>query len=114
MRVLAAALLLAAAPAPATLSGDYETHQMEMAGGLRLAPNGRFLYAFDYGAVSEMAQGTWSGERGFVRLTSQGRPPGADPERSWAKFRGQRLGVDGTSLVMQRYDTIIRFERVAQ
>lgn len=112
MLSIGAALLLAAASPAPQLSGDYETSQMEMAGGLRLGADGIFLYVFDYGAVSEMAQGTWSRTGDGVRLTSSPRPASADPERSWAPFRDQSLRLDGESLLLGRYDTIVRFVRV--
>ena len=56
---LGAAIMIAApgcatAKAPPIAGGLYEIDQMEMAGGLELQPNGRFRYAFDYGAVREL------------------------------------------------------------
>ena len=50
--IVAAALALGAAPAPALspakLAGFYEIHQMEMAGGLELKRDGHFRYALFY------------------------------------------------------------------
>lgn len=71
-----AALLMLAAPAPAVQSfaGLYQIRQMEMAGGLELRADGRFRYAFDYGAVSETAEGDWTADAAGVTLTSNPMP----------------------------------------
>ena len=71
-----AALLLVAAPAPAQASpaGLYELHQMEMAGGLELKPDGHFRYALSYGAVDEEGRGDWTFDGKAVRLTSNPMP----------------------------------------
>lgn len=76
MAVALAALLIAAAPAPskATLAGVYEIHQMEIGGGLELKRDGRFRYAFTYGAVDEEAAGTWTSDGMSVHLTSEPMP----------------------------------------
>ncbi len=74
---VAAMLMIAAtAPAPATASrvGTYQIHQMEMAGGLELRADGRFAYAFDYGAASETAEGVWTATATGVTLTSKPMP----------------------------------------
>lgn len=76
--ILAAAALLALAlppPQPAgDVSGLYLTSQMEMAGVLELQPGGHFRYQFDYGAVSEQAEGDWTSDGKTVRLTSNPIP----------------------------------------
>ena len=72
-----AALMMIAAPAPApavTRVGTYQIHQMEMAGGLELRADGRFAYAFDYGAASETAEGEWTATATGVTLTSKPMP----------------------------------------
>jgi hypothetical protein len=76
MIAAALALLIAAAPpAPAKgLAGLYVTSQMEMAGALELRPNGHFRYQFDYGAVSESAEGDWTLDGNRVLLTSNPMP----------------------------------------
>ena len=56
--VVMVALAVAAPAEPFKFAGLYRISQMEMAGGLELQPNGRFRYAFDYGAVSEESEGT--------------------------------------------------------
>jgi hypothetical protein len=71
-----ATLLLVAPPAPAKASpaGLYELHQMEMAGGLELKPNGHFRYALTYGAVDEEGEGDWTFDGKTVQLTSNPMP----------------------------------------
>ena len=75
-----AALLMIAAPAAshtptaANLAGLYEIRQMEMAGGLELKRNGRFRYAFSYGALDEEGAGTWRFDGKAVHLTSSPMP----------------------------------------
>jgi hypothetical protein len=71
-----AGLLLIAAPASASPSfaGYYETHQMEVAGGLELKTNGKFRYALSYGAVDEEGEGDWVADGKTVRLTSNPMP----------------------------------------
>jgi len=78
-RVLCLAALLAlagsaAAENPRPLAGLYEIHQMEMAGGLELQPNGHFRYALEYGAASEEGDGDWVREGDKVLLTSNPKP----------------------------------------
>ena len=68
-----AAITLALAPAP-SVAGLYETHQMEVAAGLELKPNGHFRYALSYGAVDEEAEGDWTFDGQTVRLTSNPMP----------------------------------------
>jgi hypothetical protein len=74
-----AALLLAVAPAPAkaSVAGNYETHQMEMAGALELKRDGHFRYAFSYGALDEEAAGDWSFDGRAVHLKLE------DPGFEW-------------------------------
>lgn len=70
-----ATLLLALAPvSKASLAGTYEIRQMEMAGGLELKRDGRFRYAFTYGALDEEAAGSWTFDGRAVRLTSNPMP----------------------------------------
>jgi hypothetical protein len=71
-----AALVLIAAPVPAkaSLAGLYELHQMEMAGGLELKPDGHFRYALSYGAVDEEGAGDWTFDGKTVHLTSKPMP----------------------------------------
>jgi hypothetical protein len=69
-----ATVLLVAAPATASPAGSYELHQMEMAGGLELKPDGHFRYALSYGAVDEEGEGDWTFDGKAVRLTSNPMP----------------------------------------
>lgn len=106
----AALALLAIAAAQPELTGNYEAHQMELAGALRLDADGHFAYALDYGAVSEACEGRWSLDQGTVHLTAAGGNP-ADPERSLATFKNQPVAIDGDALLLRRYERLIRFER---
>jgi hypothetical protein len=80
--ILAAAVLLAAGPAPApahaptknALAGLYQIQTMEVGGGLELRKNGHFRYALEYGALDEEAQGTWTVKNGNVLLTTRPAP----------------------------------------
>jgi hypothetical protein len=59
------ALAMGAAPAMAEdavedVAGIYEGHQTELGAGLKLDGDGRFNYFMSYGAVDEMAVGTWT------------------------------------------------------
>lgn len=74
--IAAAALLLLAfaQPSPTSLPGLYVTDQMEMAGALELQKNGHFRFQFDYGAVSDSAEGDWTLDGSTVRLTSKPMP----------------------------------------
>src|SRR5438128_1926637 len=47
---------------------------MEMAGGLELRKDGRFRYAFTYGAVDEEGSGDWTFDGKTVFLTSKPMP----------------------------------------
>jgi hypothetical protein len=71
-----AGLLLFVAPASASPSfaGLYEIRQMEVAGGLELKSDGKFIYALSYGAVDERGEGDWSFDGKTVRLTSNPMP----------------------------------------
>ena len=107
-----AALLIGAAPtlAAAPFVGFYRSNQMEIGAALELQPNGHFRYALDYGAVSEGTEGVWTFDGMAVRLTS--KPGGIDPERSPAVFHSEPVMRDGDDLLLNRYETVIRFERV--
>jgi hypothetical protein len=77
---LAASLAFAGMPPPqpADLAGLYVTRQMEMAGALELRADGRFRYQFDYGAVSESAEGKWVRRGEAIELTSDPMPKAPD------------------------------------
>ena len=65
---------LLAAPASPSPAGRYGIHQMEMAGGLELQPNGHFRYAFTYGAIDEESEGDWTFDGQAVHLTTRPMP----------------------------------------
>jgi len=106
----AVALLLAAAPPP-SVAGDYEVNQMEMGGGLRLQSDGRFLYALEYGAVSERSEGFWTLESGFLRLTTAPMPPKTECDRGFgtACFNRTRLAPEEGNWVLDRWDARVVF-----
>lgn len=107
MFALVGAALVATAP---SVAGFYEIDQMEMAGGLELRPNGHFRYAFDYGAVSEEAEGRWVADGDGVVLTTDPMPPAAECDRGFATacFHGTRLSNDeGGKLILNRWDARI-------
>ena len=110
MHLVAAALLLTAAPATTSPSaGLYRINQMEMAGVLELSPDGRFRYGFDYGAVSEVSEGKWAADANGVVLTTDPMPSPAECDRGFASacFEGTRLTVDGDNLILWRWDARI-------
>ena len=104
------ALLIASAAAP-SLAGDYEVNQMEMGGGLRLMADGRFLYALEYGAVSEHSEGFWTFKDGFLRLTTAPMPPRAECDRGFgmACFDATPLVPDEGNWVLDRWDARVVF-----
>ena len=101
-----AALLLAAADAP-PVSGFYATHQTEVGAALQLDEDGKFQYQLDYGAVSEAAEGNWSSDGQAVYLTAT-RMQGAFKTHN---FNREPLKIEGDRLLLNRYDTVIRFVR---
>ena len=106
--MILAALLLAMADAPAQ-AGFYMSNQMEIGAALQLDEDGKFQYQLDYGAVSEAAEGKWSVEGGTVYLTAT-RMEGAYKTHNFSR---EPLKIDGDRLLLNRYDTVIRFEREA-
>lgn len=91
----------------AELGGFYSANQREVAAAIDLEPDGKFAYALDYGAVSEVAEGTWTSEAGIIYLTSV-RTTGAYRQ---ATFLREPLTVDGGALLLRRHDIVIRFNR---
>jgi hypothetical protein len=111
---LGTAILLATpgsaiAGTPPEAAGLYEINQMEMAGGLELQPNGRFRYAFDYGAVSEVSEGRWVIEGTNVLLTTDPMPPKAECDRGFASacFDRTPLTREGENFILWRWDARI-------
>ena len=101
-----AALLLAAADAQ-PVTGFYVSNQMEIGAALELEADGKFQYQLDYGAVSESAEGSWSSDGSNVYLTAT-RMQGA---YKVPNFSREPLKIEGDRLLLNRYDTVIRFER---
>jgi len=102
---LLALLLVMAEPTPVT--GFYRSNQMEIGAALQLDEDGRFQYQLDYGAVSEAAEGNWSSDGSTVYLTAT-RMEGA---YKTPNFTREPLKIEGDRLLLNRYDTVIRFER---
>ena len=107
--VVMAALAVIAPAEPPRFAGLYRISQMEMAGGLELEPNGRFRYAFDYGAVSEESEGNWTVRDGNVLLTTDPMPPPAQCDRGFASacFRDTPLAAGDENLILWRWDARI-------
>ncbi len=105
-KLISAALLLVMADVPA-LSGFYMAHQMEVGAALQLDADGNFQYQLDYGAVSEAAEGKWTSDGTTVYLTAT-RMQGA---YKVPNFNREPLKIEGDRLLLNRYDTVIRFER---
>ncbi len=99
------ALLLQAAIADP--AGFYSANQTEVAAAIDLESDGKFSYALDYGAVSEVAEGNWLRDGQTIYLTSV-RTQGAYRQ---AAFVREPLTLDGNSLFLKRYDITIRFNR---
>ncbi len=106
--ILAALLLAVVAPADAPpATGFYRSNQMEIGAALQLDEDGKFQYQLDYGAVSEAAEGNWTSDGGTIYLTAT-RMQGA---YKTPNFNRQPLKIEGDRLLLNRYDTVIRFER---
>jgi hypothetical protein len=58
----------------ASLAGDYVHSQMELVAGIRLNPDGTFLYGLTVGSLDESAKGRWEAIGNRIRLTSDPRP----------------------------------------
>jgi len=104
--MIIAAMLLGMADAP-PVSGFYVTLQVEVGAALQLDDDGKFQYQLDYGAVSESAEGTWSTDGQAVFLTAT-RMEGA---YKVPNFVSEPLKIEGDRLLLNRYDTVIRFVR---
>lgn len=102
--MLALLLILADLTAQA---GFYTASQMEVGAAIDLEADGKFAYSLDYGAVSEVAEGTWTSEGATIYLTSA-RMEGAYKQAAFAR---EPLAVEGGVLLLKRYDITIRFRR---
>lgn len=106
---LIASSAFASAQAAPQVAGLYEISQMEMAGGLELSPDGRFRYAFDYGAVSEESEGRWLAEGDKVLLTTDPMPAPDECDRGFATacFDRTPLTREDGKLILFRWDARI-------
>ena len=102
--ILALLLILADLAAQ---SGFYTASQTEVAAAIDLEADGKFAYSLDYGAVSEVAEGSWTSEGATIYLTST-RMQGAYKQ---AAFVREPLAIEGGALLLKRYDITIRFNR---
>lgn len=94
----------------AKLAGTYDGGQIEIASGLELTKDGRFRYGLSYGALDEVAAGTWLAAGETVTLTVQ-QYESNDPS-SDGKFGPSVLKVENGELVLPRYDRVLRFRKV--
>jgi hypothetical protein len=69
-----ATLILAAASAPASLAGLYQSQQMEVGAALELQKNGHFRYELSYGAIDEESEGDWTFDGKVVHLATRPMP----------------------------------------
>ena len=88
-------------------AGFYTSSQMEVAAAIDLEADGKFAYSLDYGAVSEVAEGSWTSEGATIYLTSV-RMQGAYKQ---AAFVREPLTIEGGALLLKRYNIIVRFKR---
>ena len=88
-------------------SGFYTSGQAQVAAAIDLEADGKFAYSLDYGSVSEVAEGNWTSEGSTIYLTST-RMPFAYRQ---AAFVREPLTIDGSALLLKRYDITIRFNR---
>ena len=100
-------MMLALLLALADVTGFYASSQHEVAAAIELEADGKFDYSLDYGAVSEFAEGTWTNEGGTIYLTSI-KIQGAYKQSAFVR---EPLKLDGSSLLLHRYDMTIRFNR---
>lgn len=108
MKLLPLLLAAAAALTPATLPGEYDGGQMEVAARLQLTADGHYRYMMSYGALDEYAEGKWIAKDGKVDLTAEmaetNYPNGGKPDRL-------TLTVDGETLRLDRYDRRLVFRK---
>lgn len=64
----------ASTTSPSPLAGEYVHSQMELVAGIRLNPDGTFLYGLTVGSLDERARGRWKASGNRIELTSDPRP----------------------------------------
>jgi hypothetical protein len=101
------ALLLEVAAILAAQAGFYTSSQMEVGAAIDLEADGKFAYSLDYGAVSEVAEGSWTSDGSTIYLTS------ARMQHAYrqANFVREPLTIDRGALLLKRYNITIRFNR---
>src|SRR3954452_12758259 len=67
-------LVLAAATAPSSLAGMYQSRRMEVGAALELKKNGHFRYELSYGAIDEESEGDWKFDGKVVHLMTRPMP----------------------------------------
>jgi hypothetical protein len=91
----------AEATAPSSLAGEYVHSQMELIAGIRLNPDGTFLYGLTVGSLDERAHGRWKASSNRIELTSDPRPiaptitPGKVEAAAGKPFALRVLGPNG-------------------
>ena len=100
-------MMLAVLLTLADVTGFYASSQHEVAAAIELEADGKFAYSLEHGAVSEVAEGSWTSEGSTIYLTST-RMQGAFKQ---AAFVREPLAIEGGALLLKRYDIIIRFNR---
>lgn len=96
---------------PASLVGDYDGRQTEVAARLRLGEDGHFVYQFSYGSLDEEAQGTWRFDGRQVLLDGDPvRPPRIVPTgQSAAPAHELHVTLDlPRGLLQQYFDVRVR------
>lgn len=115
MRALPLLLLLSvpaiAAPEahPAKLAGLYDGGQMEIAAALELGKDGRFRYGLSYGALDEIAAGSWQAEADTIVLTVE-QYESNDPSGD-GRFGPSVLKIEDNALLLLRHDRMLRFRK---
>lgn len=91
---------------PAPVTGFYISRTMEVGSAIELDPDGKFMFALDYGAISEAAEGNWVREGNTIYLTATRH------EMNWQapKFDRTPMRVEGNDLLLERHDRSIRYE----
>lgn len=91
----------------AAQSGFYTASQPEVVAAIDLESDGKFAYSLDHGALSEIAEGSWTSEGSTIYLTSA---PMQVAYRQ-AVFAREPLLIDGGALLLKRHNLTIRFNR---
>jgi hypothetical protein len=101
-------------PGPRCLAGEYDGGQTEMAARLELRADHRFSYMLSYGALDEVAEGTWENDAaaaGIVLTSDATIPPRFTLEGQASGPPGRlQLALDvPTGVSRQYFNAIVRF-----